>query len=156
MPFDHTVLSQISHRPWPMPDGPWVMTQTWNDLLFAHWPVSTDILRPLVPAPFALDLFDGQAWLGVVPFTMTNVAPRLTPALPWISAFPEMNVRTYVSAGGKPGVYFFSLDAGSAIAVRTARLLLNLPYYAAEMVVTSSRGPDPLSQPAEVFAARHI
>ena len=72
------------------------MTQTWNDLLFAHWPVTADRLRPLVPARFELDLYDGQAWLGVVPFHMTNVTPRLVPALPWISAFPELNVRTYV------------------------------------------------------------
>ena len=135
--FNHGILNETAHRPWPMPSGPWLMTQTWNDLLFAHWPVPVDRLRALVPAPFELDLFDGQAWLGVVPFHMTNVTPRLVPALPWISAFPELNVRTYVRVGDKPGVFFFSLDAGSAVAVGAARTLLNLPYFTAEMRVAS-------------------
>jgi uncharacterized protein YqjF (DUF2071 family) len=131
--FDRSVLEKMAHRPWPMPTGPWLMTQTWNDLLFAHWPVDKHALRERVPAGLELDLFDGEAWLGVVPFHMTNVAPRLVPALPWISAFPELNVRTYVKVGGKPGVYFFSLDAGNPAAVMTARKLLNLPYFTAKM-----------------------
>jgi len=133
--FNRAVLSDVRHRPWPMPRGPWLMSQTWNDLLFAHWPVDADRLRALVPARFELDRFGGRTWLAVVPFHMTNVAPRLVPALPGISAFPELNVRTYVRVGDKPGVYFFSLDAGSAVAVRAARTLLNLPYCTAEMTV---------------------
>lgn len=111
------------------------MTQTWNDLLFAHWPVEPSELRHHVPDAFPLDLFEGRAWVGVVPFWMTNVAPRGVPALPWVSEFPELNVRTYVQTGGKPGVFFFSLDAGSLAAVTAARTLLNLPYYAASMEV---------------------
>jgi uncharacterized protein YqjF (DUF2071 family) len=134
--FNHQILEETAHRPWPLPSGPWVMTQTWNDLLFAHWPVDAAALRQRIPAAFQLDFFDGQAWLGIVPFQMTNVAPRLVPALPWVSAFPELNVRTYVRVGDKPGVFFFSLDAGSAVAVGAARTLLNLPYYTAEMAVT--------------------
>ena len=97
------------------------MRQTWNDLLFAHWPVDAAALRELVPAGFELDPFDGQVWVGVVPFHMTNVAPRFVPALPWVSAFPELNVRTYVRVKGKPGVYFFSLDAADRLAVWGAR-----------------------------------
>ena len=120
-----------------MPDSPWVMTQSWHDLLFAHWPVDWVMLRALVPAELPLDLFDGQAWLGVVPFRMTNVAPRGMPALPGVSAFPELNVRTYVRVGDKPGVYFFSLDATSALAVKTARTLFGLPYFMADMDVRS-------------------
>ncbi|HET7698625.1 MAG TPA: DUF2071 domain-containing protein [Vicinamibacterales bacterium] len=155
--FNHRILDDTSHRPWPMPAGPWLMTQTWNDLLFAHWPVDVRALRDRVPPSFELDLFDGQAWLGIVPFHMTNVAPRLVPPLPWVSAFPELNVRTYVRIGDKPGVYFFSLDAGNRVAVGAARTLLNLPYYTAEMAVTAdsgriryeSRRPDP---PAEFRA----
>jgi uncharacterized protein len=116
------------------------MTQTWNDLLFAHWPIDAALLRSKVPAAFELDLFDGQAWLGIVPFHMTNVAPRAVPALPWISAFPELNVRTYVRVADKPGVYFFSLDAGNRLAVRTARIWLNLPYYFAAMSVAVRAG----------------
>lgn len=133
--FPHGILQETAHRPWPIPGGPWLMTQTWNDLLFAHWPVDRQVLRERVPTRFDLDLFDGHAWLGVVPFHMTNVSPRLVPALPWISAFPELNVRTYVTVDGKPGVFFFSLDAGNPIAVAAAKTLLNLPYFTAKMRV---------------------
>jgi uncharacterized protein len=136
--FNHAILEVVSHRPWSMPDGPWVMTQTWHDLLFAHWPVKVDELREKVPGQFELDLFDGQGWLGVIPFHMTNVAPRGVPSLPWISEFPELNVRTYVRVGDRPGIYFFSLDAGSALAVQTARTLLNLPYHSASITVRST------------------
>ena len=111
--FNRAILNETAHRPWPMPQRPWLMTQTWNDLLFAHWPVDASAVRERVPGAFELDLFDGQAWLGVVPFHMTNVTPRFVPALPWVSAFPELNVRTYVRVAGTPGVYFFSLDAGN-------------------------------------------
>ncbi len=111
------------------------MSQTWNDLLFAHWRVNAERLRALVPGCFELDLFDGEAWLAVVPFHMTNVTPRLVPAMPWISAFPELNVRTYVRVGDRPGVFFFSLDAGNPVAVGAARALLNLPYFTADMDV---------------------
>ncbi len=133
--FNRRILEETAHRPWPMPEGPWIMSQTWNDLLFAHWPVDAATLRSLVPAAFELDLYDGTGWVGVVPFHMTNVAPRLVPALPWVSAFPELNVRTYVRVGDKPGVYFFSLDAGNPVAVGAARTLLNLPYFTADMTV---------------------
>ena len=153
--FNQGILTETAHRPWPVPSGPWVMTQTWNDLLFAHWPVAVDRLRELVPARFELDLFDGQAWLGVVPFHMTNVAPRFVPSLPWISAFPELNVRTYVRVGDKPGVFFFSLDAGNPVAVGAAKTLLNLPYFSADMQVDVGARIDyrsrRLSEPAAEF-----
>jgi uncharacterized protein len=138
--FNHDILRDTAHRPWPMPSGAWVMTQTWNDLLFAHWPVDARRLRELIPGAFELELFDGQAWLGIVPFHMTNVAPRFVPALPWLSAFPELNVRTYVRVGDQPGVYFFSLDAGNPVASGAARTLLNLPYHTAAMAVTPRDG----------------
>ena len=138
--FNYAILEETAHRPWPMPDRPWLMTQTWHDLLFAHWRVSAETLRPHVPAAFELDRFDGAVWLGIVPFRMTNVAPRAVPNLPWVSKFPELNVRTYVRVGDKPGVFFFSLDAGSAVAVHTARLALNLPYYRAAMTVARDNG----------------
>jgi len=137
--FDYEILKHTEHRPWPMPTGPWVMTQTWHDLLFAHWPVSAAELRSKIPADFTIDLFDGSAWLGIVPFHMTNVAPRGVPALPWVSEFPELNVRTYVRVADEPGIFFFSLDAGSALAVHAARTMLNLPYFTASMVVTRDR-----------------
>jgi uncharacterized protein len=133
--FDFRILREASHRPWPMPRSPWVMTQTWHDLLFAHWPTDRKLLASKIPAAVELDLFDGEGWLGVVPFRMTNVAPRLAPALPWLSAFPELNVRTYVRVDDRPGVYFFSLDATNPLAVIAARALFRLPYYTAAMTL---------------------
>jgi uncharacterized protein len=126
-------LEQVAHRPWPLPAGRWVMAQIWHDLLFAHWPVPEAILRPRVPAQLEIDTFDGRAWLGVVPFRMSGVRLRGTSRVPWLSAFPELNVRTYVVADGKPGVWFFSLDAGNAIAVAIARAWFHLPYFRARM-----------------------
>ena len=120
-----------------MPDGPWIMTQTWHDLLFAHWPVDPEKLRAVMPAGLAPDLYEGKAWLGIVPFRMTNVAPRGVGPIPFVSAFPELNVRTYVTLDRKPGIYFFSLDAGSAVAVAAARALFGLPYYTATMQVNA-------------------
>jgi uncharacterized protein YqjF (DUF2071 family) len=136
----HPVLNILDHRPWPLPSGPWIMEQVWNDLLFAHWPIGPAILRPLIPPALELDTFDGQCWLAVTPFHMTGVRLRGTPALPGISAFPEMNVRTYVSFGGKPGVFFFSLDAGSRLATWAARISYHLPYIFARMKVTAGNG----------------
>ena len=102
---------RTDHRPWPLPRGPWLMAQTWHDLVFAHWPLPPERIRPLVPPSMPLDTFDGRAWVGVVPFWMSGVRPRAVPGLPWVSAFPELNARTYVTLDGKPGVFFFSLDA---------------------------------------------
>lgn len=127
---------QTSHRPWPLPRGPWVMAQRWHELLFAHWPVPAELVRAIVPSPLELDLFGGQAWLGVVPFRMTGVRPRLLPPVAPVSRFPELNVRTYVVVDGKPGVYFFSLDAASRVAVWSARAFFGLPYFRARMSST--------------------
>src|SRR5258705_4235621 len=113
----HPSLRSLAHRPWALPTGGWIMAQKWHDLLFAHWAVAPQVLRKLVPAKLELDTFEGQAWMGVVPFTMSGVRLRGTPTLPWLSMFPELNVRTYVTAEGRPGVLFFSLDAGNLVAV---------------------------------------
>jgi uncharacterized protein YqjF (DUF2071 family) len=128
-----SILQEIAHRPWPLPAGPWVMAQSWHDLLFAHWPVDTAMLRLLLPPQLQVDTFEGQAWLAVVPFRMTGVRLRGTLAVPWLSAFPELNVRAYVTSGGKPGVWFFSLDAGNSLAVAIARAWFHLPYFRARM-----------------------
>jgi uncharacterized protein YqjF (DUF2071 family) len=138
--FDRSIVESTAHRPWPMPDAPWLMTQSWNSLLFAHWRVDASQMRRAVPDMFDLDLFDGEAWLGVVPFYMTNVGVRGMPALPGLSSFPELNVRTYVRVAERPGVYFFSLDAARWPAVVAARMLLNLPYYSAAMSVERRDG----------------
>jgi uncharacterized protein YqjF (DUF2071 family) len=133
--FNRRILEDVDHRPWPLPVGPWIMRQTWHDLLFAHWPVDARAIASLIPPEFPLDTFESRAWLGVVPFRMSNVAPRGVPALPWLSEFPELNVRTYVRVGDKPGVFFFSLDASNSLAVAAAFLSLRLPYYTATMHV---------------------
>lgn len=138
--FPSHIVDRVSHRPWPMPDGRWIMTQSWHDLLFVHWPVAVDGLRSLVPSGLELDLFEQRAWLGIVPFHMTNVVPRGVPALPWVSAFPELNVRTYVRVTDRPGVYFFSLDAGNPLAVTVARAMFKLPYYFASIDVRHEDG----------------
>lgn len=106
---------------------------SWHDLLFAHWPLPPETLRPLIPEPLTLDTYDGQAWIGVVPFRMSAVVPRYTPPAPWFSAFLELNVRTYVTIADKPGVWFFSLDAANPVAVAVARRWFHLPYFRAQM-----------------------
>ena len=113
--------------------GPWVMHQRWTDLLFAHWPVAAELVRPLLPTSLTLDTFEGAAWVGVIPFHMSNIRPRGVPPLPWVSAFHELNVRTYVRVGDRAGVWFFSLDASNPLAVRAARASVHLPYYDARM-----------------------
>jgi uncharacterized protein len=133
-------IPNATHRPWPLPHRPWVLAMQWHDLLFMHWPVPPAVLRPSIPPVLALETFEGAAWLGVIPFRMAGTRPRRVPPLPWLSAFLELNVRTYVTVEGKPGVWFFSLDASNPLAVRGARYLFHLPYYDAAMVAESSSG----------------
>jgi uncharacterized protein YqjF (DUF2071 family) len=130
---DEPIMSAPQQRPWPRPKTPWVMFMRWHDLLFIHWPVSAHLLRPLIPETVELDTFDGSAWIGVVPFHMSDVRLRFLPSFTAL-AFPELNVRTYVKFRGKTGVWFFSLDAASKLAVWAARLL-GLPYFDARMKV---------------------
>lgn len=105
----------------------------WHDLLFLHWPVPVATLRTLIPPSLEIDTFEGQAWVAVVPFHMSGIRHRWLPPLPGLSAFPELNVRTYVRARGRPGVFFLSLDAHNAIAVQTARATFRLNYLRAGM-----------------------
>lgn len=131
-------MANKSDRRWPLPNQPWVMRMTWSELLFAHWPVDPKVVVRLLPPGVTLDIRDGKAWVGVVPFLMSNVAPRFCPPIPGLSRFLELNVRTYVTVGGKPGVWFFSLDAESRVAVRVARATFNLPYMDATMSIGRS------------------
>ena len=121
------------HRPYPAPSTQFDMRQTWHDLLFMHWPVSVDALRPHIPSSLTIDTFDDTAWIAVVPFRMSGVYPRGLFPVPWLSAFAELNVRTYVTKDGKPGVWFFSLDAANGLAVQIARTWFSLPYFHARM-----------------------
>lgn len=132
-----SILRITAHRPWPLPTQPWIMRQTWHELLFAHWPVPPAEIQPTLPPGLTLDTFDGQAWIGIVPFRMSDVRPRFVPP-PIAMDFPELNVRTYVTAGQKPGVLFYSLDAGNVVAVTLARTLYSLPYYTARFAIRRS------------------
>jgi hypothetical protein len=137
------------------------MVQSWHDLLFAHWAVPEAVVRPRIPPALSVDTFDGRAWVGVIPFRLTGVRARGLPPLPWLSAFPEVNVRTYVTADGKPGIWFFSLDAASALVVRAARRTYRLPYYHARMSIVpeaagvryASRRTHRGASPAELLGA---
>jgi len=112
------------------------MRQTWNYVTFLHWPYDPAVVRPLLPRELELDLFDGAAWVGLVPFLITGLTLPRWPALPWLSRFPETNVRTYVvDRAGRRGVWFFSLDAARLAAVVGARTGYGLPYFWAKMRV---------------------
>lgn len=122
------ILKAASHRPWPTPKAPWAMRQVWSDLLFAHWPTSASALAELLPPGLTLDMWEGEAWVGVVPFRMPYLSIRRLPNVPPFMRLLETNVRTYVRVGDKPGVYFFSLDADNPVAVEVARRWYSLPY----------------------------
>ncbi len=117
----------------------WVMTQHWDDLLFAHWPVSPASIAAALPDGLDVDTCSGSAWLGVVPFRMDSIQLRGLPSVPGFQRFPELNLRTYVrdALTGTPGVYFFSLDAANPIAVMIARGFFHLPYFWARMRMTA-------------------
>jgi uncharacterized protein YqjF (DUF2071 family) len=120
-------------RQWAVPSAPWAMFQRWEHLLFAHWRTLPAAVAGKLPPGLTLDLHDGGAWIAITPFQITRLRLRNLLAVPGTSRFPELNVRTYVTAGGKPGVWFFSLDAGSPLAVFFARRLYHLPYFSARM-----------------------
>jgi hypothetical protein len=113
-------------------DVPRVLSMRWRDGLFAHWPVEPSVVAPTLPDALSVRTYDGRAWLGVVPFEMTDIRPA---GAPTGLTFPELNLRTYVEHDGRPGVYFYNLDADDPVGVPVARRLFRLPYYRAEMRV---------------------
>lgn len=118
---------------------PWIARQVWDNLLFMHWPVPYEALRPYVPPPFEIETYDGQAWVSVVLFEANGNGPRGMPGQIPFSSFLELNVRTYVNFNDEPGVYFFSLDADSPVAVRGARTVFSLPYIKADMTFEKNK-----------------
>jgi len=136
-----SILFATAHRPWPPPMAPWIMTQRWNDILFLHYGLAPEIMRPLVPDVLTLDTYQQRAWVSVIPFWINHLRPPGVPSLPWLSHFNEVNVRTYVTRDGKPGVYFFSLDASNLSAVWGARVFYRLPYWQAAMKLKGRGGP---------------
>lgn len=127
------ILTEQEHRPYPLPNLPWVSTQRWENVLFLHWPVLPKVLAPYIPHKLQLDLYDGAAWLGFVYFLVRGMRPRIMPALPCISSYLQLNVRTYVTYKGKPGVYFFNLDVDSKLACLLAGTVYSLPFRKAKM-----------------------
>jgi uncharacterized protein YqjF (DUF2071 family) len=150
------ILDQIGHRPWPLPRGPWLIEQSWQDVLFAHWPVDLDAVRARVPASLELDTFEGRAWVSVAAF---RIDPFRTRGIPLELRFPELNLRTYVRHQDRPGVYFFSLDAASRTAVIAGCTLFRLNYYDAAIAFVSDTHFDftsrRLSRPLAKFHARY-
>ncbi|MCA9069993.1 MAG: DUF2071 domain-containing protein, partial [Planctomycetaceae bacterium] len=135
MPTSDVPTSKLDRiGPTKRPEGRCRGYQKWRSLLFLHWAIPVERLRPLVPAALELDLYEGTAYIGVVPFAMQGVRPRWCPER-FAFNFLETNVRTYVSHQGRPGVYFFSLDAASRIAVWAARQFWSLPYFYASMIL---------------------
>lgn len=134
------VIGQTANRPWPLPAEPWLMAQTWRDLLFAHWALPPEAVARILPPALPLDTYDGQAWIGVTPFEVSGLRPRGGPPVPRLSRFAELNVRTYVSLAGKPGIFFLSLDAASVLAVLGARHSFRLPYFRARMSIERCNG----------------
>ena len=127
----------VRHRP----DGQPVMHQDWGKLLFMHWRISADVLRPHIPAPLEIDTYGDSAWIGITPFTMWDIRglPPYMPPVPGLDSMHELNVRTYVHYNGVPGVWFFSLDANSSAAVLAARTFYHLPYYSADIEMEGKR-----------------
>jgi uncharacterized protein len=154
-------LEHLEHRPWPLPLRGWRMGQTWEELLFAHWRVPLERVREHVPAELEVETHDGSAWVGVTPFRLRGLRGRGMLPLPGVSSFLELNVRTYVNFGGeKPGIWFFSLDAASRLAVEAARRTYLLPYFHARMS-TTKRGEwidyecARIDEPGRVFSGRY-
>ncbi len=134
---DHLTIDRIS--PTLEPDQTPLLFQNWHHLLFLHWEIPPAELQALIPPGLRVDTFQGKAYVGLVPFTITGVRALLTPPLPWISSFHEVNVRTYVHLDGRdPGVWFFSLDASSPLAVAAARAMYKLAYFDADIAFDAS------------------
>ncbi|WP_082232190.1 YqjF family protein [Halobacillus massiliensis] len=126
------ILSTTEHRDSPLPKGPWIFSQRWDHTLFMHHSVKNEALTPLLPEGLELDTYNGKAWITVLPFLVSGMHFRLTPKIPYLHHFLELNVRTYVKRNGLPGIYFFSLDAEKLLDVLGARMT-TLPYYYADM-----------------------
>ena len=132
-----STLTLEQRRRWQSrPDDSVVMTQSWQKLLFLHWKYDPEVIQSILPPGLTVDTYDGDAWVGVVPFLMCQIRPVWSPAIPYMSKFLELNVRTYaIDEHGTPGVWFLSLSANRWIAVRAARTFFHLPYMWSKMSV---------------------
>ena len=122
------ILTHTAHRPWKYPKRVFSYYQEWNRALFFHWKVDAAALQNQLPENLTVNLFEGEAWVSLVAFTMEKIRPRLLPAVSFLSDFDEINLRTYVVKDGKPGVYFLNIEAGKKLSADVARILSGLPY----------------------------
>ncbi len=158
-PTPESILAHTAHRPYALPTRKWRLRQRWRDLLFCHWPISPAAIQALLPPGLEVDTFDGAAWAGVIPFWMDHVQTRTlgrhTLSFPTTTTFPELNLRTYVRSrvSGLGGVFFFSLDCSSPLAVFGARTLFHLPYFPASMQ-RIPQGDATLYRSRRLFAGR--
>jgi uncharacterized protein YqjF (DUF2071 family) len=129
----HWEFTELDHRPFSLPSSQWIMTQVWNDVLFMHWPVARDCIQSLLPRCLELDCYENTPWISFVLYNITNSRLRGFPPIPPFSSLPGLNIRTYVTYKGIPGIYFFSLDAPQLSAVLGAKWTTGLPYRFAKM-----------------------
>lgn len=156
------VIEKFDHRPWPMPAGPWLQEQHWNNVLFVHWPTPHERIQPFIPEGLELETYDGSAWLGIVALRLSGVHLRNLPSVPFASEFLQLNLRTYVRAEDKPGIYLFSADVSNPLVVTAARQLFFAPCWNAEMSYSadaelnlfSSTRDDP-NAPTATFSASY-
>jgi hypothetical protein len=133
-----SLLYSVEHRPWLPPNSQWLISQSWNDLLFAHFAIDPPTLRRLVPDALTLDLYDGVAWLTVSPCCTSHLRPSGIPPLPGFSFFPQVNLRTYVTLQGKPGVLYFSVDAANLSVVWFARTFFRMQFWHAAIQISGA------------------
>jgi uncharacterized protein len=135
----NSILHYTKHRPWPLPNRKWFMFQTWQDLLFAHWPIEVDKLRHLIPAGLEIDTYSRTAWVSLTVFGVNGTRLRWTPPVPGLSSYNELNFRTYVqSALGKPGTYFLSIGVTKRLIAEGAQRFFRLPYVHADISALST------------------
>lgn len=136
--LNRELLKKTEHRPWPTPTQEWKFSQEWNNVIFLHWQVNEQLLYEFIPATLKLDSFEGTTWISLVAFTMERVRLRLLPSFSPISNFDEINIRTYVTFNGQPGVYFLSIEAGKHLSTWIAKTISGLPYRYSSISRTST------------------
>jgi len=122
------LLQHSDHRPFPLPDRQWLLYQEWKQVLFVHVPVPVQVVQELLPSSLVPDLFGRSAWLSFVVFTVTNSRLRLVPFFPVCPTFQELNLRTYVTYKGKPGIYFIDIRSNNPAAIMLLRTFTSLHY----------------------------
>lgn len=150
------ILEHIEHRPWVLPKRNWKYYQEWNNAIFLHWKVDGEVLRRFVPVELELDTIDGSAWVSLVAFTMEKIRPRVLPPFSPISNFDEINIRTYVKANSKTGVYFLSIEGGKRGSCQVARALSKLPYRFSRMSRIENQYSSRNNEQGDEFEIRYL